>query len=199
MAEKPIRSEIKLEIPGGQASPAPPVGPTLGEHGLPIGDFVNRFNSETEDQQGVLLPVEITIYEDNTFDLTIKSPPASFLLKEAAEIVQGSPRPKTIKVGAVTREQTRAIAERKMEDLNANDLEQATRIIEGTARSMGVEVFESEEEAETFRDTEVVTDLDELEEAAGGGVEEEEEEEAGELAEAEGEAEEEEGEGTGAL
>ncbi len=179
MAEKPIRSEIKLEIPGGQASPAPPVGPTLGEHGLPIGDFVNRFNSKTEDQQGVLLPVEITIYEDNTFDLNIKSPPASFLLKEAAEIVQGSPRPRTIKVGAVTEEQTRSIAERKMEDLNANDLDQAQKIIEGTARSMGVEVFETEEEAEEFRETEVVTDLDELEEAAGGGVEEEEEEEEG--------------------
>jgi len=179
MADKPVRSEVKLEIPGGQASPAPPVGPTLGEHGLPIGDFVNRFNSKTEDQQGVLLPVEITIYEDNSFDLNIKSPPASFLLKEAAEIVQGSPRPKTIKVGAVTRDQTRAIAERKMEDLNANDLDEATRIIEGTARSMGVEVFESEEEAERFRETEVVTDLDELEEAAGGGVEEEGEEGGG--------------------
>jgi large subunit ribosomal protein L11 len=181
MADKPVRSRIKLEIPGGQASPAPPVGPTLGEHGLPIGDFVNRFNSKTEDEQGVLFPVEITVYEDNSFDLTIKSPPASFLLKEAASIAQGSPRPATIKVGAVTRDQTREIAERKMEDLNANDLESATRVVEGTARSMGIQVFESEEEAEVFREEEVVTDLDELEavtEDEGPDEEEEPEEEA---------------------
>lgn len=178
MADKPVRSRIKLEIPGGQASPAPPVGPTLGEHGLPIGDFVNRFNSKTEDEQGVLFPVEITVYEDNSFDLNIKSPPASFLLKEAAEIVQGSPRPATIKVGAVTREQTREIAERKMEDLNANDLESATNIVEGTARSMGIRVFETEEEAEVFREEEVVTDLDELEAITEDEGEEEEEEEA---------------------
>ncbi len=186
MADKPVRSRIKLEIPGGQASPAPPVGPTLGEHGLPIGDFVNRFNSKTEDEQGVLFPVEITVYEDNSFDLNIKSPPASFLLKEAAGIAQGSPRPATIKVGAVTREQTRSIAERKMTDLNANDLESATRVVEGTARSMGIQVFETEEEAEVFREEEVVTDLDELEAVTEDeGPDEEEDEEEGALAEEE--------------
>lgn len=176
MADKPVRTQITLEIPGGQASPAPPVGPTLGEHGLPIGDFVNRFNSKTEDEQGVLFPVEVTVYEDNSFDLNIKSPPASFLLKEAAGIAQGSPRAATIKVGAVTRDQVREIAERKMEDLNANDLESAVRVVEGTARSMGVQVFDSEEEAELFREEEVVTDLDELDEVTGDEEEEEVEE-----------------------
>ncbi len=187
MAKKPVRTTIKLEIPGGEASPAPPVGPTLGEHGLPIGEFVSRFNSMTSDQPGVLLPVEITVYEDNTFDLNIKSPPASFLLKEAAGIVQGSPEPHRFKVGAVTEEQVQEIADRKIEDLNARDMEAAKNIVKGTANSMGIEVFETEEEAEDFREAEVVEDISELTEDTGPSIGEEAamEEEAPEEAEEE--------------
>lgn len=186
MATKPVKTEIKLQIPGAEASPAPPVGPTLGEHGVPIGEFVNRFNAKTQDQPGVLLPVEITVFADNSFEMTIKSPPASYLLKEAAGIVKGSPEPHDIKVGAVLEQDLREIAERKMEDLNARDLDEAQKIIKGSAESMGIEVFETEEEAEEFRETEVVEDIDEVidtgpEEEEEGAVEGEEpvEEEAG--------------------
>lgn len=187
MAKKPVKNVLKLQIPGGQASPAPPVGPTLGEHGIPIGEFVNRFNAQTSDQQGVLLPVEIIVYEDRSFDLNIKTPPASFLIKRAAGLVTGSPIPHEMKIGVVTRDQVQEIAERKMVDLNTNDKEMAMRQIEGTARSMGILVAEDEEEAEKIRkerlvDVEEAQERAEAAEAAASDEDEEEEEEAVEAA-----------------
>lgn len=186
MPKKPVKNVIKLQIPGGEASPAPPVGPTLGEHGIPIGEFVNRFNAKTSDQQGVLLPVEIILYEDRTFDLNIKTPPASFLIKRAADLVTGSPIPHEMKIGVITRDQAMEIAERKMEDLNTNDKEMAFRQIAGTARSMGILVAQDEEHAEEIRQERLV-DVEEAQERA---------EEAAAEAEDEEEAEEEEGEET---
>ncbi|MBI2193219.1 MAG: 50S ribosomal protein L11 [Planctomycetes bacterium] len=140
MAKKEMMTLIKLQCVGGQATPAPPVGPALGQHGLNIGDFVQKFNARTRDQTGTLLPVLITVYRDRTFDFIVKTPPAAVLLKKAANIAQGSPVPNREKVGKVTREQVREIAQMKMPDLNARDIEQAMRIIEGTARSMGIDV-----------------------------------------------------------
>ncbi len=137
---KKIKAIIKLQIQAGQANPAPPVGPALGQHGLNIQDFCNKFNEATKDKAGDIIPAEITVYEDRTFDLKLKTPPAAELLKKAAGLEKGSGEPLKNKVGKVTKEQIRQIAEKKMADLNAYSLEQAEKIIEGTARSMGIEV-----------------------------------------------------------
>jgi large subunit ribosomal protein L11 len=131
---------IKLQVPGGQANPAPPVGPALGQHGVNIMEFTKSFNAQTQDQLGRTIPVEITVYEDRSFTFITKTPPAAVLIKEAAGIEKGSAEPNRTKVATLTREQVRQIAETKLQDLNARDVEQASRIIEGTARSMGVEV-----------------------------------------------------------
>ncbi len=138
--KKEVKAVIKLQIPGGQASPAPPVGPALGQHGVNIMDFVKRFNDATKDKPGMLLPVEITIYKDRTFDFVIKTPPASFLLKKAAGVEKGASNPGHEIVGKVTRKQIEEIARLKMPDLNTDDLEAAMRMIEGTARNMGIKV-----------------------------------------------------------
>jgi len=144
---KRIVTKIKLQCPAGQATPAPPVGPALGQHGVNIGQFVQQFNERTRDQQGTIIPVEITVYSDRSFEFILKSPPAAVLLKQAANIAVGSGEPNKAKVGAVTREQVRQIAERKVKDLNAASVEAAMRIVEGTARSMGIEVCETAEQA----------------------------------------------------
>ncbi|MCE5204447.1 MAG: 50S ribosomal protein L11 [Coriobacteriales bacterium] len=128
---------IKLQIPGGQANPAPPVGPALGQHQVNIMQFCQAFNAATQDKIGTIIPVEITVYEDRSFDFVLKTPPAAVLLKQAAGVEKGSAAPNRNKVATVTRDQVRQIAETKMPDLNANDIEAATKIIEGTARSMG--------------------------------------------------------------
>jgi large subunit ribosomal protein L11 len=137
---KAIKAKIKLQCPGGQATPAPPVGPALGQHGVNIGDFVRRFNDATSKDAGVTLPVVLTVYEDRSFDFEIKSPPAAVLLRMAAGLDKGSGTPNTVKVGRVTRAQVDEIARRKMADLNAFEPEAAARIVMGTARSMGIEV-----------------------------------------------------------
>ena len=139
MAKK-IKTIVKLQIEGGKATPAPPVGTALGPHGLNISDFVRQFNDLTKDKMGEVTPVEITIYEDRTFTFILKTPPAAFLLRKAAGIEKGTGEPNKNKVGKVTKDQIRKIAETKMADLNANDIEAAAKIIEGTARSMGIEV-----------------------------------------------------------
>ena len=139
MAKK-VKTTIKLYCPGGQANPAPPVGPALGQHGLPIMDFCKQFNDRTKDRPGLILPVLISVYEDRTFSFIIKSPPASVLLKKAAGIAKASGNPKADKCGEVTLEQVKEIAKVKMEDLNTVDIEQAVKIIKGSARSMGIEV-----------------------------------------------------------
>jgi len=144
---KQIKTKIKLQCPGGQATPAPPVGPALGQHGVNIGQFVQQFNDRTKDQMGTIIPVEITVYVNRSFDFILKSPPAAVLLKQAAGIVVGSGEPNKTKVGRVTRDQVREIAQRKMADLNAASDEAALRIVAGTARSMGVEIVETAEEA----------------------------------------------------
>lgn len=141
MAKK-IKTIIKLQVPAGKANPAPPVGPALGQHGLPIMEFVNAFNAQTSGIVDTIIPVEITVYEDRTFTFITKTPPASDLLKKAAKIAKGSGVPNRDKVGAVTKAQVREIAETKMPDLNANDIVGAMKIIEGTARSMGLKVTE---------------------------------------------------------
>ncbi len=140
---KQVMAKVKLQVPGGQATPAPPVGPALGQHGVNIGEFVSKFNAATSDAQGTIIPVEITIYADRSFDFITKSPPAAVQLKQAAGIVQGSPVPNREKVGTVTRAQVEEIAKNKMDDLNATTLEAAMRQVEGTARSMGIEVVEA--------------------------------------------------------
>jgi len=139
---KEVVTVIKLQAPGGKATPAPPIGPALGQHGVNIGQFVQQFNAQTAQLNGMTVPVEITVYKDKSFSFIVKSPPAAVLLKEAAQIVKGSGVPNKEKVGKVTRSQVRAISERKMNDLNAFDLDHADRIIAGTARSMGIEVVE---------------------------------------------------------
>ena len=139
---KAIKTIIKLQIPAAQATPAPPIGPALGQHGINIQDFCKKFNDATKEMTGDIIPAEITIYEDRSFDFKLKTPPASALLKKAAGLEKGSGEPHKTKVGKVTKAQIREIAERKMADLNANDIEAAEKIIEGTARSMGVEVIE---------------------------------------------------------
>ncbi|MEK7537271.1 MAG: 50S ribosomal protein L11 [Patescibacteria group bacterium] len=142
MAKK-IKTILKLQIPGGQATPAPPVGTALGPHGLAIGEFVHKFNEATKDRLGEITPVEITVYEDRTYSFRLKTPPASYLLKKAAEIEKGSGEAKKTKVGKVTKAQIREIAEKKLVDLNTSDLERAMKIIEGTARQMGIEVLDN--------------------------------------------------------
>ena len=137
---KEVLTKIKLQIPAGAANPAPPVGPALGQHGVNIMEFCKAFNAKTQPDAGTIIPVEITVFEDRSFEFITKTPPAAVLLREAAGIDKGSGEPNREKVGRVTKEQVRQIAERKMPDLNANDLDAASRIIAGTARSMGVEV-----------------------------------------------------------
>jgi large subunit ribosomal protein L11 len=139
---KEIAATIKLQAKGGQATPAPPVGPALGQHGVNIGQFVSQFNERTKNLNGTIVPVVITVYGDKSFIFEVKSPPAAVLLKQAAEIAKGSGVPNKEKVGKVTAEQVRKIAETKFNDLNAYDLDQAERIIRGTARSMGVEIID---------------------------------------------------------
>ncbi len=141
MAKK-IMAVVKLQCPAGQANPAPPVGPALGQHGVNIMEFCKAFNSKTQDQNGLIIPAEITIYQDRTFTFVLKSPPAAVLLKKAAKIKSGSGEPNRTKVGTVTQSQLAEIVEIKKNDLNAFDLEQAKKIIAGTARSMGLEVVE---------------------------------------------------------
>jgi large subunit ribosomal protein L11 len=140
VATKQAQSLIKLQIPAGQATPAPPVGPALGQHGVNIMDFCKAFNAETQGKEGMIIPVVISVYKDRTFSFITKSPPASVLLKQAASIAKGSSNPSREFVGTVTGEQVREIARAKMEDLNANSVEQAQRIIEGSAKSMGIKV-----------------------------------------------------------
>ncbi len=142
MAKKPVLVKIKLQVTGGQATPAPPVGPALGQHGVNIGEFVKRFNDRTRDEAGMILPVVITVFRDKTFEFITKSPPAAVLLKKAASIAKGSPDPLREKVGQVTNDQLDEIAKIKMKDLNARDAEHARRIIAGTARSCGIEVVD---------------------------------------------------------
>lgn len=137
---KEITAKIKLQAPGGKATPAPPIGPALGQHNVNIGQFVSQFNERTREFNGMPLPVVITVYSDRTFDFIVKSPPAAALLKEAAAIAKGSGVPNKDKVGKVTKDQVRKIAETKIKDLNAASIEAACRIVEGTARSMGVVV-----------------------------------------------------------
>lgn len=139
MAKKLV-TKIKLQAPGGQATPAPPIGPALGQHGVNIGQFVSRFNEQTRELNGMIVPVEISVYQDRSFEFIVKSPPAAILLKEAAQIAKGSGVPNREKAGTVTRAQVRAIAERKFKDLNARDLEAAEKQVLGTARSMGIAI-----------------------------------------------------------
>src|SRR6059036_3466109 len=139
MAKK-VLTLIKLQIPGGQANPAPPVGPALGQHGVNIMEFCKAFNAQTQQENGRITPVEITVYEDRSFTFITKTPPAAILIKEALKLDKGSAEPNRVKVAKLSRAQVLAIAERKLPDLNAHTVEQAAKIIEGTARSMGVEV-----------------------------------------------------------
>ncbi len=139
MAKK-VLAVVKLQCPAGQANPSPPVGPALGQHGVNIMEFCKTFNARTQDKVGLIIPALITIYADRSFTFELKSPPAAVLLRKAANVEKGSGEPNREKVGSVTREQVKEIAEIKMEDLNANDIENAMKIIEGTARSMGIEV-----------------------------------------------------------
>lgn len=147
---KPVIARIKLQAPGGSATPAPPVGPALGQHGVNIGQFVSQFNERTKGLDGTTCPVEITVYKDKSFDFIVKSPPAAELLRKAAKpldaslsiVEKGSGTPNTEKVGRVARADVRKIAETKMKDLNAFDLDAASRIIEGTARAMGIEMVD---------------------------------------------------------
>jgi len=140
---KEVITKIKLQAPGGQATPAPPIGPALGQHGVNIGQFVSQFNERTKELNGTIVPVVITLYKDKSFTFEVKSPPAAVLLKQAAEIAKGSGVPNKERVGKVTTEQLRQIAETKFKDLNAYDLEQAEKIIKGTARSMGIEIIDN--------------------------------------------------------
>ncbi len=139
---KEVIKKIKLQAKGGQATPAPPVGPALGQHGVNIGQFVSQFNERTKSLNGTIVPVVITVFADKSFTFEVKSPPAAVLLKQAAEIAKGSGVPNKEKVGKVSAEQVRKIAETKFKDLNAYDLDQAEKIIRGTARSMGVEIID---------------------------------------------------------
>ncbi len=139
MAKK-VLTEIKLQVPGGAANPAPPVGPALGQHGVNIMEFCKAFNAQTQNDAGTIIPVVITVFEDRSFTFITKTPPAAVLIKQAIGVEKGSGEPNRAKVGTISKAQVREIAEKKMPDLNANDVDQATKIIEGTARSMGVDV-----------------------------------------------------------
>lgn len=137
---KQVTAQIKLQVTGGQATPSPPVGPALGQHGVNIGKFVQEYNARTKDMLGITVPVIITVYNDRSFEFVLKSPPASVLLKQAAGVAKGAANPRAEKVGSVTKQQVQEIASKKFEDLNARDVDHACRIIEGTARSMGITV-----------------------------------------------------------
>ncbi len=139
---KVMTAKVKLQCPGGQATPAPPVGPALGQHGINIGQFVMQFNDRTKEMKGTTIPVIVTIYNDRSFEFVMKSPPAATLLKQAAQIAKGSANPKATKVGKVTQAQVQEIAKKKSADLNTSNLDQACRLILGTARSMGIEVVD---------------------------------------------------------
>lgn len=138
MASKQVKTILKLNLMGGAATPAPPTGPALGQHGVPIMDFVNKYNELTKDLRGESVPAQVTIYEDRSFDIELKTAPVANLIKQAIKLKKGSSEPNTDKVGTLTKEQVRKIAEKKLPDLNTNDVDQAIKIIEGTARSMGV-------------------------------------------------------------
>jgi len=138
--KKKVASLIKLQINAGAATPAPPIGPALGQHGVNIMEFCKAYNAATESQRGNVIPVEITVYEDRSFTFITKTPPAAELIKKAAGVAKGSPTPHTVKVAALTKDQVREIATTKLEDLNANDIEAAMKIVAGTARSMGITV-----------------------------------------------------------
>jgi len=140
MATKDVKTILKLQIKAGQATPAPPIGPALGQHGVNIGDFVNQFNEATKDKEGDLIPVDLTIYKDRSFDFVLKTPPASFLLKQAAGITSGASEPHKENVGTVSKEDLRKIAEKKMDGLNARDIDAAMEIIKGTAKNMGIKI-----------------------------------------------------------
>jgi large subunit ribosomal protein L11 len=140
MGRRRLVTTLKLQLPAGQATPAPPVGTALGPHGVNLMDFVKAYNEATASQRGQIIPVEVSIYEDRSFDFVMKTPPAAALLRQAAKVEKGSGEPNKIKVGSVSRVQVKEIAEIKMTDLNANDLDGAMKIIEGTARSMGITV-----------------------------------------------------------
>ena len=140
--KKKVTGLIKLQINAGAANPAPPIGPALGQHGVNIMEFCKAYNAATESQRGNVIPVEITVYEDRSFTFVTKTPPAAEMIKKAAGVAKGSSTPNTVKVGSLTAAQVREIAQTKMEDLNANDIEAATKIIEGSARAMGLEVVE---------------------------------------------------------
>jgi large subunit ribosomal protein L11 len=139
---KEVTAKIKLQAPGGQATPAPPVGPALGQHGVNIGQFVQQFNERTRELNGMIVPIEITVYSDRSFTFEVKSPPAAVLLKKYANVAKGSGVPNKEKVGKVTKADVRKISETKIKDLNAYDLEHADRIIAGTARSMGIDIVD---------------------------------------------------------
>ena len=143
MAKKTVLAKIKLQVVGGQATPAPPVGPALGQHGVNIGEFVKRFNDRTQDRMGTILPVVIDVFKDKTFEFIVKSPPAAVLVKKAADLAKAAGAPgREDPVGSITKAQVREIAEVKLPDLNAASIEAADRLIEGTARSCGIEVVE---------------------------------------------------------
>jgi len=139
---KKIKAKVKLQIPAGKATPAPPVGPTLAPHGINIGEFCQKFNDETKDKEGFSIPVEVTIFEDKTFEFRLKTPPTSELLKKAAGIEKGSGTPNQTKVGKITKDQLREIAKKKLPDLNTQDIEKAMKIVEGTAKNMGIEIID---------------------------------------------------------
>lgn len=151
---KQVVAKIKLQVPAGQATPAPPVGPALGQHGLPIPDFIQKFNDQTKDQAGMIIPVEITAYSDRTYTFITKSPPAAVLLRLAAGLAKGASNPSGEVVGSVTHKQVEEIVQTKMKDLNARDVEHASRIIEGTARSMGIEVADEPVATGSAKDSE---------------------------------------------
>jgi large subunit ribosomal protein L11 len=140
MGRRRLSAVVKMQLPAGQATPAPPVGTALGPHGVNLMDFVKAYNDATANQRGQIIPVEISIYEDRSFNFVLKTPPAAALLRQAAKVDKGSAEPHKTKVGSVTKAQVKEIAELKMPDLNANDVESASKIIEGTARSMGIKV-----------------------------------------------------------
>jgi large subunit ribosomal protein L11 len=143
-AKKQVVAVVKLQLPAGQATPAPPVGPALAEHKINIAEFCKRFNDATKNEEkGLIIPAQITVYADRSFEFVLKKPPASELLKRAAGVPKGSPSPNTVKVGKITKEQLRRIAEMKMPDMNANSVEAAMNTLAGTARNMGIEIVES--------------------------------------------------------
>jgi large subunit ribosomal protein L11 len=140
--KKEVKATVKLLLPAGQATPAPPVGPALGQHGVNIMEFCKAFNERTKGMEGTIVPAVVTVYKDRTFDFVLKTPPTSFLLKQAAKIAKGSSEPNRIKVGKITRKQLEEIARIKLPDLNTDDLQKAMRIVEGTARNMGIEIVD---------------------------------------------------------